>query len=150
MILLFFYICMHLLQQSAKERCSRRQFLLKLLTVVRIFRPPKAEVQSDTSWCILFRTVTPSCSSGALSLTERSKSPFSVVSFSLGLSSVASTQVATATLRYSQASETSAGNWQISHRAYIPTAGCQEIWRFMHLKWHKPHMERQLNWVLMA
>lgn len=127
MILLFFNIYMHLLQQSAKERCSRRQFLLKHLTVVRIFRPLKAEVQSDTSWCILFRTVTPSCYSGALSLTERSKSPFSVISVSLGLSSVASMQLATATLRYPQASEMSTGDWQIPHRAYRPAAGCQEI-----------------------
>lgn len=92
MILLFFNICMHLLQQSAKERCSWRQFLLKHLTVMRAFRPPKAEVQSDTSWCILLRTVTPSCCYGALSLSERSKSPFSVTSVSSGLSSVASSK----------------------------------------------------------
>lgn len=48
-ILLGFYMCMHLQQKSAEERCSWRQFLLKHLAAVRIFRPPKDEVQSDIS-----------------------------------------------------------------------------------------------------
>ena len=75
----------------SKGRCSWRQFHLKHLTAVRIFRSPKTEVQSYTSWCTLFRTATP-CYSGALSLTERSKSPFSALSVPLGLRSVASTE----------------------------------------------------------
>lgn len=70
-----------MLQRSWKERCSRRQHHLKHLTVVRIFRCLKTEVQSETSWCILFRVVTPSCCSWAPPLIERSNSPFSVMCF---------------------------------------------------------------------
>lgn len=127
MILLFFNILMHLLQRSSKERCSRRQYHSKHLTVTRIFRCLKTEVQSDTSWCISFRIVTPSCYSCALPLSERSKSPFSVMSAPLEYSSVASMQVATTTLSNPQASKTSTGYWQISHSTWRTAAGCQEM-----------------------
>lgn len=73
-----------------QEKGVHEDNFLKHLIVVGLFRSLKSSAvwQSDTSWSILFETLTPFCYSYALSLTQK-KIPFSLMFGSVGVNSIA-------------------------------------------------------------
>lgn len=52
MVLLFFNICMHLRQQSAKERCSWWQFVLKKRWEYLVLQRPKCHLTPPDVFCL--------------------------------------------------------------------------------------------------